>query len=377
MSNNLPSVTSNIPRDLRNFIDRLRETVNGNGLSRLISAQDLVTAGIATSNNAGTLTPAAPSIPVYGAPASPTGLTATPSINNVVLTWDIPASPTHAYTEIWGAATDAIGTASLLGQTPGAVYSDALGPSATRYYWIRFVNTQFLPGPYNSVFGTSATTGPALTYTMGLLSSAYGVTSDAPFFQLDAPQVIGGVTIPAGTYMKAAFIYDGVITNAAIADAAIDNAKISDLSATKITAGYLNAERIEAGTINAKITSIDTAIITSGFIDAARINTASIVNAEINAAKITTGYIDVAVIQDGTITNAKIANVIQSGSYVSGSDGWKIDKNGDIELNDAVFRGTLSVKSAATGARLEINNSVIKVYDSAGTLRVKLGDLNA
>lgn len=84
-----------------------------------------------------------------------------------------------------------------------------------------------------------------------------------------------------------------------------------------------------------------------------------------------------AIIADGAITNAKIADVIQSAGYVPGSAGWKIDKAGNVELNAAVFRGTLEVKSAASGARLEISNNVIKVYDSAGTLRVKMGDLSA
>lgn len=43
----------------------------------------------------------------------------------------------------------------------------------------------------------------------------------------------------------------------------------------------------------------------------------------------------------------------------------------------ATFAGNLNVKSASSGARTEITNSVIKIYDSSGTLRVKLGDLNA
>lgn len=37
--------------------------------------------------------------------------------------------------------------------------------------------------------------------------------------------------------------------------------------------------------------------------------------------------------------------------------------------------GSCTIKNAATGARLEITNSVIKVYDSGGVVRVKIGDL--
>lgn len=44
---------------------------------------------------------------------------------------------------------------------------------------------------------------------------------------------------------------------------------------------------------------------------------------------------------------------------------------------NATFSGTLNVKSAASGARLEITNNVIKVFDAQGVLRVKIGDLLA
>lgn len=39
--------------------------------------------------------------------------------------------------------------------------------------------------------------------------------------------------------------------------------------------------------------------------------------------------------------------------------------------------GNVTISNAASGARLEIKNNVIKVYDGSGTLRVKLGDLSA
>lgn len=87
--------------------------------------------------------------------------------------------------------------------------------------------------------------------------------------------------------------------------------------------------------------------------------------------------IDEAKIADAAITNAKIANIIQSADYSPGLLGWKINKAGEIEANNATFRGTLNVKSAGTGQRMEITNSVIKIYDSGGVLRVQLGDLSA
>ncbi|WP_272669073.1 TipJ family phage tail tip protein, partial [Providencia sp. PROV178] len=40
-------------------------------------------------------------------------------------------------------------------------------------------------------------------------------------------------------------------------------------------------------------------------------------------------------IEDGSITNAKIGNVIQANGYKAGKSGWKIDKEGDAEFNNA------------------------------------------
>jgi hypothetical protein len=51
----------------------------------------------------------------------------------------------------------------------------------------------------------------------------------------------------------------------------------------------------------------------------------------------------------------------------------------EINVND-LFKvstaGVISIKSATSGARMEVTNSTIKVYDSDGTLRVHIGDLS-
>lgn len=368
MSKNLPSVTSVIPRDLRNFLDRLRELINGGGSGRLVTAQDLADAGVVTIDSGGGLTAAAVTTD-FGTPPAPTSVTATPAIRNVIVEWDDPAYPTHAYAEVWGASTNSISAAVLLGQTPGSIYADELGPSATRYYWVRFVNTQFTTGPYNATNGTVATTGADLAYTMGLLRDTYGGTSEAPFFQLNTSTVINGVTIPAGTYMKSAFIYDGEITNAKIANAAIDDAKIANLSAAKITSGTIDADRLTSAVINAKVTNIDTAVIQSGFIAAARINSASIANANIGAAQITSGTIDAARINTASIANANItAAQIESGTISSA-------RVTSATIADAVVSGSFTFSVDANNyLKIDGPNQRIDVY-SGGVLRVRLGKL--
>jgi hypothetical protein len=368
MSNSLPTVTSNIPRDLRNFVDRLRDIVTGGGANRLVSAQDLADAGLANINVRGALSPAVTETPVYGPPPAPTNVAASAAIQNVILTWDYPLYQNHAYAEVWGADTNDIGTAVLLGLAPGAIYTDPLGPGKTRYYWVRYVNTQYTTGPYNALAGTPATTPQDLAYTMDLLAAAYGDTSEAPFFQLNSPQVINGVTIPAGTYMKAGFIYDGVITNAKIGNAAVDNAKIASLSADKLTAGTIAADRLTAAVINAKVTNIDAAVIQSGFIDAARINTASIASANITAAQIASGTIDSARI--GNLDASKITTGTMNADRIDAATLSAI--TADL---GTITAGTLTFTLDANNyLKIDGANQRIEVW-AGGARRVVLGKL--
>ncbi|QXV80558.1 J-like tail tip protein [Escherichia phage IsaakIselin] len=75
-----------------------------------------------------------------------------------------------------------------------------------------------------------------------------------------------------------------------------------------------------------------------------------------------TVIMNTALIKNGSITNAMIGNVIQSNNYVAGKSGWRLDKNGNLEINGSAGNG-----------RLTINNNIIAVYDGNGVLRVRMG----
>ena len=79
-------------------------------------------------------------------------------------------------------------------------------------------------------------------------------------------------------------------------------------------------------------------------------------------------------IASAAIDNAQIGNTIQSNNFSSGSAGWRIQKNGNAELNNATFRGTLDV-GGSSGSRMTITSTKLRVYDG-NTLRVKIGDLS-
>lgn len=330
----LPTVTSTVAPDLRRFLDRLRETFEDpNGL---VTKTELIDTGAFKNSNLGNLEYVEPGEELsYIAPPAPLNLVATGAMTSITLTWSgVNYNSGYAYTEVWRANADNLGAAVLIGTTTSGMYADAVGSDASHYYWVRFVNVLDDKGPFNATSGVAGATAPDLAYVLSQLSSAYGATSDAPFFQLDNPTTINGVTVAAGTYIKEAKIHNGQITNAKIGALAVDAAKIAN-----------------ATIVNAKIAD-------------GTIETAKIKDANITTAKIA----------DGNITNAKIANTIESSSYSAGTAGWKIDKAGQMEMNNATFRGTLDV-GGSSGSRLKISSDKIEVYNGS-TLRVKIGNLS-
>jgi hypothetical protein len=128
----------------------------------------------------------------------------------------------------------------------------------------------------------------------------------SPFFHLNSPQTINGVSVPAGTYMKAAFIADATIDTAKIKALAVDNSKIADLT--------------------------------------------------VGEGKIA----------DGAITNLKIGSFIQSNNYSAGSAGWQIRKDGYAEFGSASIRGQLTA-SQIDSRGLSIKDASGNTILSAGS----------
>lgn len=282
----------------------------------------------------------------FSSPPSPEGLTATAGVFTVILEWNDPQYTNFSYAEIWRSATPSIEDAIRIGTTQSYLYADAVGASSlTYYYWVRFVSKVNVVGPYHSTTPVSVSTGRVANADLSdLIITAEKLAAEA----VTSPKIGEGA-------VSATKIAEAAVGNAAIANAAITTAKIADLAVD-------SAKIADASIVNAKIAD-------------AAITNAKITDATITGAKIANATIDTANISDAAITNAKISNVIQSNDFAAGSAGWRIQKGGDAEFNNATFRGTLDVRSASSGARLEITNSYIRVYDASGTIRVQMGAL--
>ena len=368
MSNKLPSVTSDIPRDLRTFIDRLREIVSGTGNDRLVSAQDLINGGIAGPGNNGTLVP--PTTGLISTPPAPKNLTATGGVYDVFVEWDNPTYYGHDYTEVYGGSTNVIGDAVLLGFTPGVNYVDTIGPSQSRYYWARFVNTLGTKGPFNSVTGTLGTTTAEVAH---LLSTLTGAITETELFSSLGSRINLVDTTNGGLINKYTVKIDnnGYVSGFGLASTSNTATPYSDF--------IIRADRFSiASPSGPGITPVIPFIVTT---TTTTINGVTVTpGVYINGAFIQGGTIQGASIAGGTIENAKLINVsankitgaaleatsfIESAAYISGSQGWKIHANGTAEFAAASIRGQLIAS--------QINANGLSIKDTSGNIILNAG----
>lgn len=162
----LPSVTSPLPPDMRAFVQRVREAFMAIG-SAAITRDELEGANLISVTSSGQVVPGSAIgesgvVIDYTPPPAPTNLSAYGAVTTIILEWDEPLYANHAFTEVWRSTSDNLGTAVKVGSTDSFLYADPLGDSGiTYYYWVRFVSSADVVGPYNGVAGTSAETGKA------------------------------------------------------------------------------------------------------------------------------------------------------------------------------------------------------------------------
>jgi hypothetical protein len=308
------------------FLTALKEIIEvrdgriGDPLERFVTLRDL--AGVDLLNVArvgrqGTvLSPGSgvgQSAPDLTVPPVATGLTASGAIQSVILDWTdaLTQYGNHSYTEIWRSDTDDLGAAVLVGQSPSFVWVDSVETGQTKYYWIRFVSTANIVGPFNSVAGTPATTGFLLTGDLADLAvEAAKLASGAVD---DTKLADGAVTATkiANLAVGSAAIANLAVATGHIQDAAIVNAKIGNLAVD-------SAKIADAAIVNAKIANL---AVTTAKIADANITTAKIANAAITNALIANAAIGTANIIDANITTLKIAGqavTIPSAAYTAG-----------------------------------------------------------
>lgn len=256
-------------------------------------------------------------------PPAPQNLTARAGYGAVLLRWDPNPDPRIGYTEILRATTDNPGNAAVIGTAFGNIYSDSPGPGSSYYYWVRNTNKwdPSIKSALNDTSGTLAETAEDVEFLLELLTGEEG---DKPFYVVEEEDEIDGITIPAGFYIKQAWILDAVVKTFRAGLAVIDSASIIELTADKVELNSLVARL-------AQIAEGDFETIFAGkaFLNGAVIGSSGIRSSNFNGNPATDN---------------------------PGTAGWYIGPDGKLYLNNIVARGNIEATSVAASATITAPN---------------------
>jgi len=205
----LPSIVSALPNDLRNFLQRVKETLDGamTGNSRFVTVGDLVNGNVAALDTYGNVITNNNQAFDFSPPPAPTNLTAVGAITTIMLQWDDPLYANFAYAEIWRASVDNQGVAVLIGTSSGVLYADAVAAQSSYYYWVRFISKANITGAFNAISGTIGATSADPSALLVILSgqvtaSQLHATLGSRINLIDAPAIgliaqVGAITTQA------------------------------------------------------------------------------------------------------------------------------------------------------------------------------------
>ncbi|NAR34659.1 phage tail protein, partial [Vibrio cholerae] len=91
-------------------------------------------------------------------PHAPNNVEAFGGFSAILVQWDTPRFKGFAYAEVWRAGANDFSQAVLIATAPANVFSDVVNLGSHYFYWVRFVNTNDLAGPYHDVNGAAAET---------------------------------------------------------------------------------------------------------------------------------------------------------------------------------------------------------------------------
>lgn len=143
---NLPSITSDVARDLKEWTYRVREVLEA--LQRQLTSLEGKVADL-EQGGWDSVTQGA-----VATPSVPTGFHLAAEGSTFRLSWDAANYNGHSHTEVWGGTSNRAGGATRLGTTVGTSYSHAAPAGSYWCFWVKHVNIRNQAGPFNQENGT-------------------------------------------------------------------------------------------------------------------------------------------------------------------------------------------------------------------------------
>lgn len=184
---------------------------------------------------------------------------------------------------------------------------------------------------------------------------------DSPFMVLTSSQTINGTVVPAGTYIKSAYIHDGSIDVAKIADATITSAKIGQ---GEIKNANIGTAEIDTLNLRGQAVTVTSAVTQTTFFDAKK-------SANTDAIYLYTGGVTVAVEFSliscnpegtGSFTVECFVNDVVKGSWnLSGTFGYYPSMFFPFSVATGTEQTKVHIKVTSNGAKIGSQGYFFKV----------------
>jgi hypothetical protein len=294
-------------------------------------------------------------------PTTPSGFTAVGAFTNVILSWDAAAYAGHDYTEIFRSTTSTFTAAVSVQSSKSFVFTDPVGPNVTRYYWIRFVNSNGVAG---TVVGpVSATTAliDGATLALGSVDTSALVSAlQSRIDLIDAAAAVSGS-------VNARLLADANAAAAALATEVSDRSTGDAALQTQIDTLAVMAGG-DTPTILAAISTEQTARIAADAAEAAARTTM--------LAQLTGGYTgtDVTLLTTGLIYNESVARASADAAEVSARSALSTTVTTNYSTLNAAITNEASLRTTADSSLATSISSVSatasgknKVFVQSGT----------
>jgi len=135
---------------------------------------------------------------------------------------------------------------------------------------------------------------------------------------------------------------------------------------------FIDDDLANSATFYYKVKAIDFTGNASAFSSVANATTSVVGSGDIGIGAVGTGELEGGAvttpkIDDDAVTIQKIATTLESTNYVSGSAGWKIQKSGVVEFEQATIRGDVSATSGSISGSVTIGGTVASTVVSGAS----------
>ena len=340
----LPDVPADAPPSIKQWMSDVKEAFEirlgrrGDQRDRAVTLRELIDSGLAKDltdrpwdpNSDGSIDFTA--IEHYqgpeelAVPPTPTSLTASAGLTKIILSWTTgwTVFSNHSLTEIWRSSTNALGDAVIIGTTSAGLFTDNVDPLTTYYYWVRFVSTTGVIGPYsNSATATAGQVSSTFLADNAVIAAkiADGTIAGTKFASSIKPVEIVNSLPTAGTQGRVVFL---TTDNKLYRDtgsawtAAVPTSDLSGSIATSALSGTIATSQIGDDAVTAA--KMANNAVTADVVAASAITTTKIADDAISTAKIAANAITASEIAANAVTSNEIAaNTIVAGDIASGT----------------------------------------------------------